>query len=198
MNCYASTFCGCCTLLCTTCCKSSLLLCSHLSDPVVHLHSRRSIQVSTSSRFGFFPLSSQRKSGPLLRSCGMQCKCSHPIQCWSMSLDKEDRSRILPIWCCASFSVQWCLSVARGPSCSSRVLADCDGNTIGAVLVSAPSVSLSLTHSWDRGHPRPAMGVLNVFGWDVTSSSVRWSWHSRLALQQSSLPRHSSAPRDDQ
>ena len=31
---------------CTACCKSPLLLCSHLSDPVVHLHARRLIRVS--------------------------------------------------------------------------------------------------------------------------------------------------------
>ena len=66
---------------CTACCKSPLFLGGHLCDPVVHLHLERSIRVSTSSRFGFVPLLSQRKNGPLLRSRRMYYKCFHPIQC---------------------------------------------------------------------------------------------------------------------
>ena len=34
---------------CTACCKSPLLLCRQLSDPVIQLHPRRLIRVSTAS-----------------------------------------------------------------------------------------------------------------------------------------------------
>ena len=76
-DCCVSTSCGCCTLLVQL-----------VADPVVHLHPRRLIRVSTISRFGFFHFSSQRKSGPLLRSLRIlslsqaRCKMSVCDDCY--------------------------------------------------------------------------------------------------------------------
>ena len=104
MNCCVSTSCGCCIFSILPVASLLWFFCSHLADPVVHFHPQRLRRVPTNFRVCFVLLSSQRKSGLLLRSCRMLCKCSHPIQCWSMSLDEEDRSGICP-GVCVSFSV---------------------------------------------------------------------------------------------
>ena len=67
-------------VLSTACYKSSLLHCSHLADSLGHLHPQSSTRASTSFRFCFVRILSQRKNGPPLRSRRTQCMCSHPIQ----------------------------------------------------------------------------------------------------------------------
>ena len=71
-------------IVCTACHKSSLVLCSHRADPLVHLPLQSSTRASTSFRLCFVPIWSQRKNGALMRSRQTRHKYFHPILYWSV------------------------------------------------------------------------------------------------------------------